>query len=291
MTTKGRRRLHRKKKLILPIVILAVLCICIAELIACRYFAPKYYHQITVPIRQAIDAMEMFAQRSIDNVSAFLDATIVQKETPENQLAGSPALTSDFPISDPSVTELKDIGGQQILTGGVVQTIYFNQSDALWADQPYGSDNIGHYGCGPTVMVMAVNSMTHQISDPVHMAQWAVDHGYWARKTGSYLSIVEGTATSFGLQVESITDLTPEAIRDALLSGKLLVALMGPGHFTNGGHFILLRGITLSGDVLVADPNSTERSLTTWDPQLILDELSASTAHGAPLWTLSTTAP
>ena len=62
---------------------------------------------------------------------------------------------------------------------------------------------------------------------------------------------------------------------------------MGPGHFTQGGHFILLRGVTLSGMILVADPNSEERSLMEWDPQLILDELSASTASGAPLWVLS----
>ena len=41
---------------------------------------------------------------------------------------------------------------------------------------------------------------------------------------------------------------------------------MGPGHFTNGGHFIILRGVTLDGSVLVADPASQERSLTTWDP-------------------------
>jgi len=39
--------------------------------------------------------------------------------------------------------------------------------------------------------------------------------------------------------------------------------------------------------ILVADPNSEERSLMEWDPQLILDELSASTASGAPLWVLS----
>lgn len=61
-----------------------------------------------------------------------------------------------------------------------------------------------------------------------------------------------------------------------LSAGKLGVALVRAGHFTQGGHFILLRGATLDGGVLVADPNSRERSLSVWDPQLILDELSAS---------------
>ena len=65
------------------------------------------------------------------------------------------------------------------------------------------------------------------------------------------------------------------------------MALMGPGHFTNRGHFILLRGVTLDGSILVADPASPERSLTTWDPELIVDELSSSRDSGGPLWVLS----
>ena len=118
------------------------------------------------------------------------------------------------------------------------------------------------------------------------MAEQAVASGHWAKRGGSYLSIVSGLAEEYGLHAESVREKTPESIEEALLSGKLLVALMGPGHFTKGGHFILIRGITLSGTLLVADPNSNERSLQEWDAQLILDELSKSTAHGAPLWTL-----
>lgn len=62
---------------------------------------------------------------------------------------------------------------------------------------------------------------------------------------------------------------------------------MTRGHFTERGHFIILRGVTLEGRVLVADPNSRERSLAAWEPQLILDELSSSCSSGAPLWRIS----
>jgi hypothetical protein len=98
---------------------------------------------------------------------------------------------------------------------------------------------------------------------------------------------VSGTASAFGLQAESFSGRTPEELYDALLSGQILVALMGPGHFTQSGHFILLRGATLNGEILVADPSSRDRSLTLWDPEVILDELSASTSNGAPLWAIS----
>ena len=79
----------------------------------------------------------------------------------------------------------------------------------------------------------------------------------------------------------------PQRILDALSQGRLVVTIMGKGHFTNGGHFILLRGSTLTGDILVADPISRERSLEVWDPQLILDELSSARNSGAPLWAVS----
>ena len=125
--------------------------------------------------------------------------------------------------------------------------------------------------------------------DPAQMAQHCVDHGYWAKKQGSYRTIVSGAAQDFGLACTSLPpeEASYESLTRHLASGGLVVALMGPGHFTNRGHFILLRGVTLSGQVLVADPNSAERSLSVWDPQLILDELSKSTNNGAPLWSIA----
>lgn len=33
----------------------------------------------------------------------------------------------------------------------------------------------------------------------------------------------------------------------------MVIAIMAPGHFTTTGHFIVLRGITEEGKVLVAD--------------------------------------
>lgn len=108
-------------------------------------------------------------------------------------------------------------------------------------------------------------------------------------KRGSYLSIVPGAAEDFGLTCTSLPPEEADAdlISQHLLGGSLIVALMGPGHFTNGGHFIVLRGVTLDGSVLVGDSASRERSLTTWDAELLLEELSASRSSGGPLWIVS----
>ncbi len=220
--------------------------------------------------------------------------TAVPEDTPPPQPSEAPSeapeetpAVSRPPATDPPLTEVMEADGRQILTGGSVDVVYFCQSDEEWAGQLYGTDPIGPYGCGPTAMAMAVASMTDTETDPALMAAWAADHGYWARRSGSYHSIVLGTARAFGLEAEAFTSRDPVELRRALRDGGILVALMGPGHFTTGGHFILLRGTTLAGDILVADPNSLERSLQTWDPQIVLDELSSARDSGAPLWLLT----
>lgn len=291
--------------------LLALLCIGGVELAACRHFAPETYERIVAPVRYAatvvadtgraaLDAAGQFCRDVADRTAELASQAAQQAAEFWEDLTSKPQLILPEPsepppsqasplppATDPPLTEVLEADGRQILTGGVVNVVYFCQSDEQWAEQLYGTDPIGPFGCGPTAMAMAVASMTDTDTDPAKMAAWAAAHGHWARRSGSYDSIVTGTARAFGLEAESLTQRTVDEVHEALWAGKLLIAHVGPGHFTNGGHFILIRGITLSGDVLVADPNSLERSLQLWDPQLILDELSSARSSGAPLWALS----
>ena len=129
--------------------------------------------------------------------------------------------------------------------------------------------------------------MTDESATPASVASWAAGAGHCAPHCGSYLSIVRGAAEAYGLEYTPLGVLDAGSLYSYLSEGGVIVALMGPGHFTGKGHFILLHGVTLSGGVLVADPNSRENSLVVWDPQLIIDELSASRHDGAPLWLLT----
>jgi hypothetical protein len=56
------------------------------------------------------------------------------------------------------------------------------------------------------------------------------------------------------------------------------------GHFTGGGHFIVLRGVTADGKILVADPGSYSRSEKEWDLSIILNEASKRAGAGGPFW-------
>lgn len=316
---RNKRSNHLGRNIVLA-ALLAVLCIGGVELAACRHFAPETYDRIMAPARYAAAVVVDAGKAALDAAGRFCQATASKAAELADQVTRQAAAVADWlgetwdeltprheasfppgtrvqlepappsPATDPPFTELLEEGGKQILTGSLVDMVYFCQADEQWADQPYGTDPIGPYGCGPTAMAMAVASMTDTETDPAVMAAWAAENGYWARRSGSYHSIVRGTARAFGLEAESFTSRNTEDLLNALSNGGVLVALMGPGHFTTGGHFILLRGSTLTGEVLVADPNSLERSLQTWDPQIILDELSSARDNGAPLWLLTTPA-
>lgn len=276
---------HRGRMVFL-LSMLAVLCIGGTELTASYFLAPELFARVTAPLRSGARAAADWFDRTADQWSA-LTAKAEELSGADEQTAGEPMLSDSDMLIDPSLTELRSVNGEEILTGGTIPLVYFNQSDPEWADKPYGSDPIGRYGCGPTAMAMVVSSLCDEPVTPSEMAALAAKQGYCAKGHGSYLSIVNGIARAYGLESKAIGELTVDAVYDALLTGDMLVALVGPGHFTGGGHFIVLRGVTLTGKLLVADPVSDERSLMEWDPQLILDELSASRNNGAPLWVIS----
>lgn len=175
--------------------------------------------------------------------------------------------------------------GNVRFTDGATEVVYFNQLDERWANKPYGTDNIGGYGCGPTSMSIVVSSLTDDIVDPVEMAEWAYKNGGWCSKSGSYHSLIPNAAKAWGLNVEGCTASEPQRILDALSDGKLVVAIMTKGHFTSGGHFIVLRGVQ-DGQILVADPASYRRSEKLWDLSIILNEASkrAGAGAGGPFW-------
>lgn len=307
----------------IAVVLLAVVCIGGAELAACRFFAPALYEDLMEPVRETAHQAAQAAGRALEaagragaaaakkagEAAASLtlrvrEAGAALRERREARAApppeSEPLADTDSTLAQPEIAPPKEIldplisdiilrEGQEVLTGGGVDVIYFNQTDEAREAQKYGSDPLATHGCGPTAMAMAVSSLTGETVDPADMAALCVKQGYWCKNHGSYLAIVQGVAETYGLGCEPLDPeaLDAEEIYNRLTTGDVAVALMTKGHFTKGGHFILLRGTTLSGEILVADPASRDRSLIPWDLSLILDELSPSRHDGAPLWMLS----
>ncbi len=205
-----------------------------------------------------------------------------QKELAEDYAQNLSLFLGDGMFQSASGNVIPSLGSVHF-TDGAVEVVYFNQYDERYANEPYGTDHIGGYGCGPTSMSIVVSSLTGDIVDPIEMAEWSYENGYWCSKSGSYHALIPAAAKAWGLPVEGCTASEPQRIVDALGEGKLVVALMTKGHFTSSGHFIVLRGVK-DEQILVADPASTTRSQKAWDLSIILKEASRSAAAGGPFW-------
>lgn len=73
-------------------------------------------------------------------------------------------------------------------------------------------------------------------------------------------------------------DLNAQELLQTLEEGKPVIAHMGPGLFTQGGHYILLRGLTEEGGVLVNDPASPERSAMAYPVEVFIQESKSGAA-------------
>lgn len=205
-----------------------------------------------------------------------------QKELADNYAQNLSLFLGDGMFQSTTGNVIPSLGDVRF-SNGAVEVVYYNQYDERYANKPYGTDNIGGYGCGPTSMAIVVSSLTDDIVDPIEMAKWSYDNGYWCSKSGSYHALIPAAAKEWGLPVEGCSASEPQRIVDALAEGKLVVALMTKGHFTSSGHFIVLRGVE-DEKILVADPASTTRSQKSWDLSIIVGEASKSAAAGGPFW-------
>lgn len=173
-------------------------------------------------------------------------------------------------------------------TDGATEVHYYNQLDSRWKDLPYGkTSTIGEAGCGPTSLAMVVSSLTDKVIDPVQMCKWSYENGYLCEGSGSYHSLIPDGGRYFGLNVEGCSVNEPQKIIDALSSGKLVIVILGKGTFTTSGHFLVMRGVTADGKILIADPASKSKSEKEWDLSIFLNEARKGAAAGGPFWILS----
>ena len=191
-------------------------------------------------------------------------------------------------------SEFGDAGGLPSYDGvtlgeaGETQVVYYNQLDERWANKMYGkSSTIGAAGCGPTSLAIAVSTLTGKNVDPPAVCAWSVANGHRCEGNGSYHSLIPEGAKHYGLKVGKLGRSSARELEQHLSSGHLVIAIMAKGHFTSSGHFIVLRGITKNGKVLVADPASYKRSGQEWDMSIILNEARGDAAAGGPFWAVS----
>ncbi|WP_234121521.1 C39 family peptidase [Clostridium hydrogenum] len=147
--------------------------------------------------------------------------------------------------------------------GGFSGTIpLFRQTDPRWCNIPFGDKDIYTSGCGPTSFAMVVSGLEGKLGswdlngdgilDPGEAAKYAQKSGY-DTKPCSWDLFGQTSAGRFGLTSTQTKD--SNIVYSALKEGYPVIASMHAGHFTKGGHFIVLTGVDSDGQVLINDPN------------------------------------
>ena len=138
--------------------------------------------------------------------------------------------------------------------------------------QSYGDGTIATCGCGPASFSMIASYLKGYTITPYDAIKWC-GNSYYCWGAGTYWSYFQAAATHFGLgTLSQVYD--SGSMTTALRNKKPVISNQGPGIFTKGGHFIVLRGITAAGRIRVCDPNDN-----TWSKNYYNRAFSVSEVH------------
>lgn len=187
---------------------------------------------------------------------------------------------------DLSTGAIGGIGNANADISGVIPL--FLQADERWGNIPYYTKpdgtvrTIAAAGCGITSLAMVVDGLGGDINavkeydknndgilTPDETCQYSKDNGFYDTSAGTSKAIYSALGSKMGLKVTQTSN--PNEAYNALKEGKVAIASMTPGHFTRGGHLIVLTGVPTEGQVSVNDPASKERSIN-WDFNIVKSE-------------------
>ena len=182
--------------------------------------------------------------------------------------------TYDFVAGYPGTYDLHADLTQDYTPGEIPHLL---QWDVRWGYYPYGGSQaeemMGLSGCGPTALSMVVIGLTGDTScNPAVVAQYASEAGYVTESDGTAWALMSEGCAHFGLTAQDVA-LWETTMIEALESSPLICAL-GPGEFTEVGHFIVIAGYE-NGAFRVLDPNSRANSEKSWSYETLESQIKA----------------
>ena len=148
------------------------------------------------------------------------------------------------------------------------------QWDERWGYSTYGTSIIAISGCGPTCMAMVASGLNQDPSiTPAKVASFGTQHNYVDEENNTYWSFMREAGASWNLSCyEGLLNETQ--VSAELSAGHPIICSVGPGNFTQIGHFIVLTGYE-NGNVTVNDPFSKANSEKLWNFSQIKDQIRA----------------
>jgi hypothetical protein len=147
--------------------------------------------------------------------------------------------------------------------------IDYKQYDAKWASLDYSAvgevNTIKSAGCGITCAAMVIASLKNRSITPVDTAKWSKSKGYKIKAQGTAYSYFKPQLAEYGIGCTILNGSNVYKNKSAsvhktvlfeLQKGNWIIAVMGVGRWTKGGHYVLCYAYD-DGSVYINDPAST----------------------------------
>jgi hypothetical protein len=148
------------------------------------------------------------------------------------------------------------------------------QWDKRWGYEKYSGNYFAASGCGPTALSMVVLYLTHDAqASPLAVAEYAKEAGYSVDGSGSAWDLMSKGCRHYGVNAKTIKE-DEDTFKERLDEGNLIVVNVGPGDFTDNGHFMVITGYDDEG-FTINDPNSIIKSNTHWQFERLSSQIRA----------------
>lgn len=225
---------------------------------------------------QAADALQSVfeASENGESLAAFAKENgLSMADYPKEliELFGKNPETKDYVFNYPlRKDEKQEIDLSSVLEEDGVPLLM--QWDSRWGYEEYAGGMMGLTGCGPTCLSMvAIHLKDDPSYDPRYIKEFSEKNGYDVEGSGSSWTLMSEGGKKLGFDVTEIPLDKYRIIRN-LEVGNPIICVMGPGDFTETGHFIVMKGYE-EGKVSINDPNSIERSNKLWELDEIMGQI------------------
>lgn len=139
----------------------------------------------------------------------------------------------------------------------------FVQWDKRWGYEKYSGNFFAASGCGPTTLSIVVVYLTHnRDASPIAIAKYSKEAGYSVDGSGSSWTLISEGCRHYGVKAKTVA-LDESRMKAEIDEGHPIVVNVGPGDFTDTGHFMVITGYDDEG-FSINDPNSIEKSGKRW---------------------------
>lgn len=256
---------NKRKQTIIAVIMMVVLLFVVFSFSDDKKLQKETVEQITDAVT------DMVKYEMTEDEIKKLPSTEIQEQTVEDE----EKISEEQEVEDEAFEQQGDIAYNgtseypNVALGNYKGLTYYSQIDSRWRYKMYSSigDNsqtIGTSGCGPTSAAMVVTATKGTIT-PEEMADLFVQYGYRSANNGTYWSAYRFVADTFNIGYTETTDI--QRALQLLENNNYVVASVGNGLFTTGGHFIVLVGI--EGD-----------TIKIYDPYLYAGKFETSTRRG-----------